>query len=242
MTQLCLAPPVIRKYLPSQSGVDNAGIGITSHGERFLLKTQPDVCLAEFVGASLCRAAGIPSGEPWVVDFKQRHVFGSRLESGVELPQSNTDLLHLLTHCGNATIFSAVLALDLALGNDDRHWHNWLYQVQPTGEVFLRVIDFSRAWPTAHPPHTFAAIHGRNTHESWRMWAQLGVTYDSTSAEEMCDFLHSVGPEWLGNLFEQLPVEWHVTSSGPELCEWWAQHWQTRVSGVRTFLQSGAWT
>jgi hypothetical protein len=74
------APDIIR-YYPAQSGVDNAGIGETVCGERFLLKTdvlldavRAIVCLAEYLGASLCQSVGVPCGQvlhatiPWEVE------------------------------------------------------------------------------------------------------------------------------------------------------------------------------
>lgn len=74
MSRAYLFAPDIIRYYPAQSGVDNAGIGETVHGERFLLKTDATVCLAEYVGASLCQSVGVPCGQvlhatiPWEVE------------------------------------------------------------------------------------------------------------------------------------------------------------------------------
>ncbi|RRJ30813.1 hypothetical protein [Pandoraea apista] len=242
MIQLGLLPPVIRSYRPMQAGADNAGIGITQHGERYLLKTDPKVCLAEFVGAALCRASEVPCADPTIVNYRGRSVFGSRLESGVELPESELDLIEQVKKCQNATIFSAVLAIDIALGNNDRHWHNWLPQRQLNGDVFLRAVDFSRAWPTYHPPRSFESLRNENTEQAWRQWSALGVVYDHKSASDACEIIKTLSGDWLANLFEQLPVEWMVSAGGPELCDWWAKYWTARVDDSLAFLQSGAWT
>lgn len=236
-------PPPIVKYRPAQSGIDNAGIGETAHGERYLLKTSPEVALAEYVGASVCITSGIPCGSPSVVEFRGIAVFGSKIESGVSMHPGVLELLRMVKACANPTVFSAVLAVDLATGNPDRHWHNWLYQPQPSnnGGVLVRAIDFSRAWPTRCPPLEFAAFKGDNTHRCWQQWGTYGVAFDAAAAKSTCDSLKRLDGEWLKNLFEQLPVDWMVSADGPGLCSWWSQNWPSRVSAAESFLQSGAW-
>ena len=241
MIQAHLAPPAIVKYLPRLSGQDNQGIGLTRHGERYLLKTDPGICVAEFVGAMLCQACEVPMASPQVVEFRGRKIFGSRLESGVELPGDVSQLHNQIGMCANATIFSAVLAIDLAVGNDDRHWHNWLPQPQPNGEIFLRAVDFSRAWPTQHPPLSFDSIRGENTERVWRQWEALGVKYDRDSAIDACARLGRLDASWLGMIFEQLPAEWMETVAGNDLVTWWRLGWDQRIDAVSNFLEQGAW-
>jgi hypothetical protein len=238
-----LAPPAICKYLPRQSGQDNEGIGFTKHGERYLLKSAPSVCIAEFIGAALCRACGVPTPEPTIVEFKGRKIFGSRLESGVgPLPKIQLDVIEQVKNCANASIFSAVLAIDIALGNTDRHWHNWLPQAQNDGTILMRAMDFSRAWPTAHPPLAFAAMRSENTEICWRSWFAYGIKYDEPSAFEALDALDKLTSTWLSSIFEQLPTEWIASASGPELLRWWEDHWKNRVAEAKQFLSLGAWT
>jgi hypothetical protein len=241
MTQAYLFAPHIIRFYPAQSGADNAGIGETAHGERYLLKTDAAVCLAEYVGASLCQSVGVPCGQPAVVNYRGRQAFGSRLESGVESPNSGSEIIDLVNACGNKTIFSAVLAADLAIGNNDRHWANWLYQRRPDGTVFARAIDFSRAWPTVAPPLECHAMKGQNTQQSFALWPNLGITYDEATALTVCSTLEKMNGEWLSDLFKDLPVDWMVSGSGPELCAWWGKAWAGRVADVRDFLKSGAW-
>ena len=242
-TQSGLLPPVIVKYRPAQSGIDNAGIGETAYGERYLLKTSPDVALAEFVGASVCLAVGIPCGTPAIVEIRGKYVFGSRLEAGVSTPASALEITSMIRACANPLVFSAVLAVDLATGNPDRHWHNWLYQQghPEDGRVTLRAIDFSRAWPTSRPPLDFPAFEGENTYTCWKQWPRFGITFDQSSALNSCERLARLDAEWLARMFEQLPVEWMVSVDGPGLCQWWAESWASRVASTQTFLQSGAW-
>lgn len=243
MIQLNLHPPAIKKFSPRQSGLDNQGIGYTQFGERYLLKTHPSVCVAEFVGAILCKACDVPVAEPTIVEMRGKKVFGSRLESGVVLPKSITDVIDQVKACENKLIFSAVLAIDLALGNNDRHWHNWLPQPQEGGSVLLRAVDFSRAWPTCHPPCTFESMRDQNTGKVCREdWPTLGISLDSEAAISVCVRIASLSHAWLQGIFQQMPVEWMVGASGPELCDWWKRNWVNRVEQVQEFLESGAWT
>lgn len=242
MTQLHLLWPEITKLQRPQKGLDNAGIGHTQAGERYVLKLDPAVCLAEFVGSGLCGILGVPTYEAAVVRFKTRPVFGGRLESGLERPATDPEFVSAVGRVSNASVFSSVLALDLALGNCDRHWDNWLYQDRGGGALTARAIDFSRSWPTVAPPPSFASLRGENTHKAWLQWAPLGVKYDAAAFAAACATLSAVPADWLEHRFEGLPVEWMTGPDGPALCQWWRDNWPARVDSVQAFVDNGAWT
>lgn len=242
MIQTDIMGPVIMKMRPAIGGEDNVGIGITLHGEEYLLKQDPYTCIAEFVGAAVCRAVGIPATEPCVVHLNGAPVFGSRLEAGVNAISDWFSLQSLLRKCHNINAFSAVLAVDLALGNKDRHWANWLYQTRHDGSITLRAVDFSRAWPTCHPPgkpDTVAA--SENTRIAWTNWPHLGIQPDEKSAKDVTRTLATLGGNWLDSLFNNLPVEWKVACDSPALSQWWASQWEQHVLHVDDFIESGAW-
>lgn len=242
MIQTDIEGPVIIKMRPALGGVDNAGIGETQFGERFLLKLDPSACLAEFVGAAVCRAVGIPATEPCVVQFDGQAVFGSRLESGVTQVTNIPELINVLARCDNPNAFSAVLAVDLALGNPDRHWANWLYQERSDGSsVMLRAVDFSRSWPVSHPPLHVNALKGENTYQAWCLWPTLGIQLDQASATGVCNGLQRLDDKWLSNVFNQLPLEWKIACDAPFLCEWWKTGWTDRVTETMGFVAAGAW-
>ena len=243
MHQLSLMPPTITKFMPAlNNGLDNVGIGETAHGERYLLKTDASVALSEFIGASICQSAGIPCGEPRVVAFKGGLIFGSRIELGVSVPAPSA-IPQILATCCNPTIFSAVLAVDLATGNYDRHWHNWLYHdAAPATGTLVRAIDFSRAWPAYKPPMNLTDMGSHNTGMAWRAWSSLGIVYDGSSAEAVCDHLETLNANWLSGLVGTLPAAWTPDTEKAVLLDWWQNNWGSRVRATRQFLQSGAWS
>jgi hypothetical protein len=240
LIQLDFDGPVIVRFEPAQDGLDNAGIGYTRFGERYLMKVDHEVCLAEFIGAALCKACGIPHCEPTVVSLRKRPVFGSRFEHGLVRLTSDDAYGQFFQNCTNIHAMTAVLCIDLAIGNYDRHWRNWLYQSAHDGQL-IRAVDFSRAWPTVTPPLTPSDMRGQNTQIAFRDWQGLGIAFDLTIAQSVCTTLRGLSQDWLHNLLEPLPVEWKVTSDAPALCAWWAANWHRHLTAVMDFLSNGAW-
>jgi hypothetical protein len=242
LNQTNLVPPAITKYSPALlPGADSIGIGETRHGERYLLKPKTDVSIAEFIGAAVCKSCGVPVAEPTVVLFRGRRIFGSRLESGVSVPNTTSELAEQVKVCQNASIFSAVLAIDLSLGNGDRHWHNWLPQHQADGKVFVRTVDFSRGWPTIHPPVDPGKMERSQTADAWRIWPSVGIQYDQQSAFEVCDTMSTLTSPWLSSILADLPTSWFDSQKADALAAWWDGTWETRVAEVKEFLNNGAW-
>lgn len=242
MTQLCLDAPLITKFRPALGGLDNDGIGSTQYGEEYLLKADPSVAVAEFVGASICRKIGIPTPEPTVVLYNDQKVFGSRLEGGVKTWQETDDLLELIKCCDNLQAFSAVLAVDVAIGNIDRHWNNWLYQEKSENTISVRAIDFSRSWPTVHPPASNHDLVNSRTHRAWSAWSYVGISFDQTSADHALDTMHKLDKSWLSDILDSLPGEWYVAHPSSELKDWWEKHWTSQVAQTTTFIHQGAWS
>lgn len=240
MIQLDFDGPVITRFQPALGGLDNAGIGYTAFGERYLMKTSHDVCIAEFVGASLCNACGIPHCAPTVVSFKGKPVFGSRFEHALLEIDDFAGFASFFKGCVNQQALTAVLVIDLAIGNYDRHWHNWLYQQTTTGHL-VRAMDFSRGWPTMTPPMQAQAMQNENTALALSIWPALGIALDLTIAQSVCNTLRGLSQDWLHNLLEPLPVEWKVTTDAPALCAWWDENWQRHLTAVMDFLSNGAW-
>lgn len=205
------------------------------------MKVDPSVGIAEFVGAGLCRAAGIPVCDPTVVTLKGKQVFGSRFEHGLRQVNDHADFTSFWQRCVNKDAMSAVLAVDLLTGNNDRHWGNWLYQDIDPSTSILRALDFSRAWPTSHPPTLPSAMLGTNTVAAFELWPSMGITFDSHTAVDVCHTLAQLNQQWIEQLLEPLPVEWKVSADGPALCAWWGDHWQDHVNVVKDFLSNGAW-
>ncbi len=244
--------PLITDINPPQSGADNIGMGFTQHKEQFLLKPGSRIGTAEFIGARVCDAVGIPACQPNIVTIErfgnQEDVFGSRIESGThQFDQTNSaQWRHILANCINADAFSALLAVDLILGNDDRHWNNWLVQTAQTPQGVtgyrLRAMDFSRSWPTIHPAQHPARHRSPNTWAATKDWPLLGVTFNQQVFFSTCAKIRNLTPAWLrGQVLQQI-LGVFVSSTDVDLyCQWWEHHLQTQVIEAIHTLEYGVW-
>lgn len=245
--------PLITRYDPAQklSGQDNLGMGYTQHGEQFLLKDGGRLGAAEFIGAKVCDACGIPACQPTVVTLDSlagpREIFGSRVESGTH-DFNQEDVLEwqsVLSRCHNNSMFSAMLAVDLVLGNDDRHWNNWLVQAtkSPTGlDGFrLRALDFSRGWPVRHPAQHPERHAHHNTWSACKYWELLGIEFNGHVFYETCATILRLSAKWLRAVALH-PIKGIFLDSNEidELCLWWENHLKQQVIECIHSLENGA--
>ncbi len=244
--------PLIVSLNPPQLGSDNLGIGVTQHGERFLVKEGGKLGVAEFVGAKVCDACGVPACQPTVITIDHlghhRNVFGSRIESGTHnFDQTNvSEWQNIVGKCVNSTAFSAVFAIDLVLGNDDRHWNNWIVQTtqdQNGAESYrLRALDFSRSWPIHHPvqhPSKHGSLHTWNATRNWQL---LGVEFDMKVFHETCSKISLLKGNWLRSMaLNQLEGVFLSTGEADMLADWWNDNLQIQVIETINSLENGVW-
>lgn len=237
---------------PNQTGngKDNLGMGYTQHGEQFMLKNGGTVGVAEFVGAKVSDACGIPACQPTVVTIEDlsgpREVFGSRIESGrVEFIQTDVaSWKTVMGLCANPQVFSAMLAVDLVLGNDDRHWNNWIVQEvkDPAGasRARLRALDFSRSWPVRHPAQHPLHHRDPNTWTSAKDWGLLGIDFDLSVFHETCARIGRLNAAWLHSAVMQ-PIT-GVFVSHTEVstfCDWWDKSLRDQVILTIQAMETG---
>lgn len=244
--------PLITNRDPQQkkSGLDNMGMGYTEHGEQFMLKPAGLIGVAEFVGARVSDACGLPACQPTIVTIETpagyENVFGSRIEAGVHKFDHTSPQAWqaVLKDCQNTSAFSALLAIDLVLGNDDRHWNNWLVQVIPdsTGKdsFRLRAMDFSRSWPTRHPAqHPLRHAH-HNTWMATRDWALLGASFDHGTFNATCAKIAGLPTRWLRRSVLADLTGVFLTAAEVDLyCLWWEHHLQAQVIETIHSLENG---
>ena len=242
--------PLILSIDPPQKGKDNLGIGVTQHGETFLVKDGGHVGVAEFIGAKVCDACGIPACQPTVVTIdkwgRQHQVFGSRMESG-EHKFDHTDIQEwkrVTSNCLNTNAFSAMLAVDLVLGNYDRHWDNWLVQnttnTQGQSCFRLRALDFSRSWPTQNPPYLPLQQMGSSTWKSTQDWGLLGVDFDHNTFKTTCATIATLNGKWLKKqVLQPLSGTFLTPLELEQYCLWWDQHLQNQVIEAIFSLENG---
>lgn len=245
--------PVIVKLKPKIGGKNNLGVGVDQDGGEYVLKRGPALCIAEFVGAALCKTLGVPHCQPNIVQHQPfgrppELVFGSALEPGKHtFDQSNPDAwLAVTAVLENPHTFSTVLAADLAIGNDDRHADNWLIKNLPPGasaaNFLLMGMDFSNAWPTTHPPHHPLKHPSINTWDLTRHWQTIGITFERSHFYRACARIGSLDAHWLHSVLQPLVGVWMTPVQQDAWCLWWASHWRDQVIDVIHSLESdGGW-
>jgi len=231
-------------------GRDNLGMGYTQHGEQFLLKEGGLVGIAEFVAAKMCEACGLPVCTPTVVTIERfgqiTYIFGSRIEAGLRLFDQSSVLewQKVTSTCLNPSAFSALFAMDLALGNDDRHWDNWLVQdamdAQGNPCLRLRAVDFSRGWPLRHPAQHPLHHISQNTWDAFKDWGMLGVQFDQSVFSQTCAKIQSLDAHWLRDrVLGQLTGIFLTSAQADQYCQWWSQHWRAQVDDAIDSLENG---
>jgi hypothetical protein len=228
------------------------GPGETQHGESFLLKKGGAVGAAEFIGAALSNVCGVPHCPPAIVTIDTlhgeiEHVFGSRMELGLK-KFDNTSINQwqaVIAGCTHPSLFSAVLAIDLVLGNDDRHWANWL--VQDLGDhgghssYRIRAMDFSRGWPVCNPAQHPLRHKDHNTWSAVRNWELLGVKFDQPAFFDACAKMHVLTSKWLRHrVLSQLDGTFLTPIQIDEFCQWWDSHWKNQLIEVIDSIENGA--
>jgi hypothetical protein len=242
--------PHIVKRLPNIGGADNMGPGSTQHGESFLLKKGGMVGASEFIGAGLCHACGVPYCTPAVVTLDHfgttQHLFGSRIELGLKkFDRTNVaQWMQIIASCMNPSIFSAIFAIDLALGNDDRHWNNWLVQDVDDGtggaSYCVRAMDFSRSWPIINPAQLPLRHQSYNTWEATKYWQMFGITFDQQVFFDTCVRMCGLSSGWLrDHVLNQLHGIFLTQTQIDQLCHWWDSCWKAQVIEVIHSLENG---
>lgn len=239
-----------RDPLQKLTGRDNLGMGYTEHGEQFMLKPGGRLGAAEFIGARVSDACGIPACQPTIVTIEtlggQQHVFGSRIESGVlKFDQSSPlDWQMVLKDCLNVGAFSALFAVDLVLGNDDRHWNNWI--VQPVRDATgkdgyrLRAMDFSRSWPMRHPAQHPLRHASKNTWQATRDWPVLGAHFDEQVFYATCARISTLSTAWLRrSVLAELIGVFLTQAEADSYCQWWQHNLQAQVIETIHSLEHG---
>lgn len=217
-----------------------------------MLKPGGRIGAAEFIGARISDACGLPACQPTIVTIEalsgQQQVFGSRIEAGVhKFDQSSPiDWQSVLKDCHNASAFSALLAIDLVLGNDDRHWNNWLVQEMPNAAgktgFRLRAMDFSRSWPTRHPAQHPLRHASPNTWNATRDWPLLGAQFDEKIFHATCARIASLPTKWLRrSVLTEIAGVFLTTTEVDSYCSWWDHHLQAQVIETIHSLEHGVW-
>lgn len=245
--------PYIRKLKPKIGGKNNLGVGVDTDGREYVLKRGRLLCVAEFVGASLCGVVGTPSSAPAIVCMTNmagniEYLYGSEIEPGL-LSFDRTSVKawsSVVPTLADPSAFSSVLAVDLAIGNDDRHADNWLVKASaapPAPQTTSLVsIDFSNSWPVCRPPHHPRRQPSKNTMHIVKHWDRMGITFAGGVFRQACAKIGGLNETWLSSILDPMVGIWLTDAETDELETWWGNHWKSQVIDTIYALESdGDW-
>lgn len=256
INQLSLSFPEIRPLIVQRDGhvlegVDNMGFGTDSQGIRYLLKDGNKFGVAEFFGAGLCAELNLPHGLPAIVDVPQypnlgtpETHFGSVLLDDVyEFDQ--TSFIEWQAVCSkltNSTMFSQMVAVDYAAGNDDRHAKNWLVCSTQNGALELVAIDHSRCFPVCNPPHHPLQHISKNTRSIYKHWKSMGIAFEKEAAWHTCSIISNLNQDWLSCVLAPTVDVWLTQEDLEKLCQWWQNSWKDHlIDAVLSLCSDGVW-
>lgn len=234
MIQTSWLPEKIKRIEPNPTpSADSPGIGVARSHQRYVLKIateqHPLLPATEWLCHSLAFAVDLPMPHWCVCELPTgAHCFGSRMEGAVLATQVHPVNLGAYV---NPEVMGRTFALDMFVGNDDRHPGNWL--VTETGGVkILRPIDFSRAmlwrWPLAIPPWPVAS----NSQRYWHLAATLQACQNE-DVLAVVKALDSLSQAVWRSIVESVPSEWLADDVRRELVDWWGSTaWRSRLQWI----------
>lgn len=245
--------PVITKIKPRIGGNNNLGVGVDSLGREYVLKHGRPIGVAEFIGAAVCSELDVPHCRTAIVtapqwDGSMQYLFGSVIEADLhKFDQTSIDeWREVVDQLHDPIMFTVMLAVDLCLGNDDRHANNWIVKSKnpDTGADCLKLLamDFSNAWPAVHPPHHPMRHPSNNTWVITRHWAAIGVAFEAQAFRTTCARIAGLDLAWLQNVLDPLVNIWLTLHERDTLCQWWQSHWRRQViDAIYSLEPDGEW-
>jgi hypothetical protein len=184
----------------------------------------PMLPASEFMCYRLSQACALATPmDAVLIDTDGAPVFGSRIEAGlVELSVlPHAEVIQRIASCAGR--MSACYALDLLLGNEDRHFGNFLFRQRADGTLACIVIDWSRAWwVRGWPPQQIAGCACATTNHigilrSLGLWspAEALLTLGKASAIAMPTITR-----WL----DDMPLQWLPSAERATLLAWWGSN------------------
>lgn len=187
------------------------------------LDDHPLLPATEFLCYKIAAACEVPTpvGAIVLTPPNQLPAFGSRWEGGLtELSvRGPVAVMELYRECSG--VMSATLALDLFLGNEDRHMGNFLFR-RTHGDRFAAVaIDYSRAFLIkGFPQDRFPQSPNTATRTTINSHQKSGIWNGPLAVHALSQILR-VTTEHLGHWMKEMPSEWLPASDAANLLQWW---------------------
>lgn len=236
MTQGSLFPLQVQHHLQPLRGKDVRVDAYAEDGMRWTLKRQaehPMLPAAEFLAYHLAHACGLPAPHFGILrDLDGAFVFGSRHEAGLVDLKTLTpaQLFDELQRCAGR--MSACFALDLVLGNEDRHLDNFLYRRRDDGRLVAMPIDWGRAWwLNGWPPRDVHARACTTTNQIEVLRALQA--WSPPEALVALGALSSVPVARLMVWADEMPDTWMPPAQRSNLALWWgSEAFHARISSI----------
>lgn len=221
-----LFPVAINSIRPASGGGKDVRLfGIGADGFDYAIKTMtdnPKLPATEYFCyrlAMACRLA-VPSFAFLQIPGSQQLAFGSRFEGGLTIPNHTTheEVIKRVKDC--ASSMSAAYAMDMFLGNEDRHFGNFLFRSNSADQLACLPIDYSRAWMAGGWPPRSIAQSSCTTMTHVSILRALKV-WDAPRAVVALGQIASVQASSVDHWFDEMPEEWISGSDRSAIVSWW---------------------
>ena len=222
---LPLFPLTVASFIPSPwPSRDLKELARTTDGHDFAAKWEHEgagLPASEWLGHQLAKACRISTPYTCVLQDQGRQGFGSRIEGDVssyrDIPPP--ELSAVVSDCHQS--ICGTLALDLFIGNEDRHFNNWLFRRNLSGQWAPLCIDFSRALFRRGFPADVWPLPPCNTLSTVAMLKAAGL-WDGPYAVFAIEQLQRVTAAVLQHWLNDCPSEWLPEGQRAALVAWWA--------------------
>lgn len=193
----------------------------------------------EWICHRLADLAGVP-----VVEYKPvlmpagRVLFGSRVVLNGGPGGTANIVAGTLVLAEASAVLSKIYAIDLFLGNGDRHPDNFLVESDPAGTNRIRVIDFSEAVALINPNQR-SNIPGAGT-STVAVGRTLRVHYPFSidAARLALDRLGAIAS--LKEILDEMPADWLAADQRNEVAAWWLSAAKSaHITAIREGLSDG---
>jgi hypothetical protein len=240
--QISLLPLVVDAEYPAHFGsADLRTIVKSIDGHYYAIKSETDVSglpASEFLCYRIATACNLAVPFSAVMQLSNSElVFGSRFEGGIVDVSTISPSEELQMFKAGANAISGALAIDLFVGNEDRHKGNFIFRKNHKGEWVPTAIDFSRAlfvrgfpgdpFPVSEQCNTRTTIKLLKNSELWRgPFAVHAVTK-----------LFQVERNHVEHWLDEMPLEWLPIRQRTNLLDWWESNARSeRIKQVMALL------
>lgn len=201
---------------------------IAEDGMDYAVKSAADkthLPLTEWLASRLAQAVHLSTPHVVVLVMPDgSRALGSRLESGLlsleDTIRNGADQVSILRPCIRQ--LSACYALDLFLGNTDRHFGNFLFRKNSLGDLSLMPIDYDHAWLcNGWPPTDITSLPCKTT-THLKMLPPMGL-WSSAEAIMALSRIDQLSADRINTWMDDCPEEWVTPEVRDNIVTWWGQ-------------------